>query len=72
MKKRVPRLLLARSSLRLDGRGAGAVGDGRNCVHCDRAVSQRQLRRGRGRGDHSSHLYYIGLFMQVDSAASHG
>ena len=50
--ERLPRLLCRRDrGLRLDRRGAGAAGDGRDRVR-DRAIPQRQLRRCRGRRDH--------------------
>ena len=49
---RLPRLLRGRDrGLRVDRRGARAAGDGRDRVR-HRAVPQRQLRRGRARGDH--------------------
>ena len=51
--ERLSRLLCRRDrGLRLDRRGAGAAGDGRDRVR-DRAVPQCQLRRRRGRRDHS-------------------
>ena len=51
--ERLPRLLCRRDrGLRVDRRGAGAAGDGRDRIR-DRAVPQRQLRRRRSRRDHS-------------------
>ncbi len=51
--ERLPRLLCRRDrGLRVDRRGAGAAGDGRDRIR-DRAVPQRQLRRRRDRRDHS-------------------
>ena len=52
--ERFSRLLCRRDrGLRLDRRGAGAAGDGRDRLR-DRPIPQCQLRRSRGRRDHSS------------------
>ena len=56
-------------SMRVDRRRAGAAGHGRHGLRHG-AVHERQLRRGRLAATIPSVLYYVGLFMQVDSYAA--